>query len=184
MTWVAERRPKCLCVDWAGEIVVVCQSCNLFIWLVADLSAPFFPGAAELWHHPALAYSAELPGAALQHAALVHPALHPQVPVRSYLWLGDEKPQETHVSPVAQGQFFNGTYNHPAAPACSELGTTQPRSINSRVCLILSWDRQPWWRQIRLIWELERQSLWLASVMSSWDLTLSHSNAVVCVQSL
>ncbi|EEB15303.1 conserved hypothetical protein [Pediculus humanus corporis] len=48
--------------------------------LTGHLSAPFFPGAAELWHHPALAYSAELPGAALQHAALVHPALHPQVP--------------------------------------------------------------------------------------------------------
>lgn len=54
----------------------------------ADLGAPFFPGGHELWHHP-LAYSAaaaaELPSAALQHATLVHPALHPQVPVRSYL---------------------------------------------------------------------------------------------------
>lgn len=53
-----------------------------------DLGAPFFPGGHELWHHP-LAYSAaaaaELPSAALQHATLVHPALHPQVPVRSYL---------------------------------------------------------------------------------------------------
>ncbi|TMW53270.1 hypothetical protein DOY81_001636 [Sarcophaga bullata] len=53
-----------------------------------DLGGPFFPGGPELWHHP-LAYSAaaaELPGAAaLQHATLVHPALHPQVPVRSYL---------------------------------------------------------------------------------------------------
>lgn len=51
------------------------------------LGAPFFPGGPELWHHP-LAYSAaaELPGsAALQHATLVHPALHPQMPVRSYL---------------------------------------------------------------------------------------------------
>jgi len=58
--------------------------------LLSDLGTPFFPGAPELWHHP-LAYSAaaaaaaELPGAALQHATLVHPALHPQVPVRSYL---------------------------------------------------------------------------------------------------
>lgn len=58
--------------------------------LTGHLGAPFFPGAPELWHHP-LAYSAaaaaaaELPGAALQHATLVHPALHPQVPVRSYL---------------------------------------------------------------------------------------------------
>ncbi|KAK7792621.1 hypothetical protein R5R35_013453 [Gryllus longicercus] len=53
--------------------------------LTGQLGAPFFPGAPELWHHP-LAYSAaaaaaaELPGAALQHATLVHPALHPQVP--------------------------------------------------------------------------------------------------------
>lgn len=54
--------------------------------IFVDLGTPFFPGGPELWHHP-LAYSAaaELPGAALQHATLVHPALHPQVPVRSYL---------------------------------------------------------------------------------------------------
>ncbi|KAH1021848.1 hypothetical protein HUJ04_011333 [Dendroctonus ponderosae] len=54
-----------------------------------NLGTPFFPGGPELWHHP-LAYSAaaaaaaaaELPGAAaLQHATLVHPALHPQVPI-------------------------------------------------------------------------------------------------------
>ncbi|XP_031621862.1 protein couch potato isoform X1 [Contarinia nasturtii] len=55
--------------------------------LTGHLGAPFFPGGHELWHHP-LAYSAaaaaELPSAALQHA-IVHPALHPQVPVRSYL---------------------------------------------------------------------------------------------------
>ncbi|XP_076546500.1 uncharacterized protein LOC117605079 isoform X4 [Osmia lignaria lignaria] len=45
-----------------------------------DLGSPFFPGGPELWHHP-LAYSTagELPGT-LQHATLVHPALHPQVP--------------------------------------------------------------------------------------------------------
>lgn len=62
-------------------------------WLrFTDLGTPFFPGGPELWHHP-LAYSAaaELPGAALQHATLVHPALHPQVPVRSYLWLSTDK---------------------------------------------------------------------------------------------
>ncbi|KRT83898.1 RNA binding protein [Oryctes borbonicus] len=49
--------------------------------LTGHLGAPFFPGGPEIWHHP-LAYSAaaELPGAALQHATLVHPALHPQVP--------------------------------------------------------------------------------------------------------
>lgn len=52
------------------------------------LGTPFFPGSHELWHHP-LAFSAaagDMPSAAaLQHATLVHPALHPQVPVRSYL---------------------------------------------------------------------------------------------------
>ncbi|GLV31669.1 couch potato [Carabus blaptoides fortunei] len=50
--------------------------------LTGHLGTPFFPGGPELWHHP-LAYStaAELPGAALQHATLVHPALHPQVPL-------------------------------------------------------------------------------------------------------
>ncbi|XP_049820301.1 U1 small nuclear ribonucleoprotein A [Aethina tumida] len=51
--------------------------------LTGHLGTPFFPGGPELWHHP-LAYSAaaaaELPAAALQHATLVHPALHPQVP--------------------------------------------------------------------------------------------------------
>lgn len=61
---------------------------HFFFVLLTDLGAPFFPGGPELWHHP-LAYSAataDLPGAAaLQHATLVHPALHPQVPVRSYL---------------------------------------------------------------------------------------------------
>lgn len=61
---------------------------NFVVVYLTDLGAPFFPGGPELWHHP-LAYSAaagDLPGAAaLQHATLVHPALHPQVPVRSYL---------------------------------------------------------------------------------------------------
>ncbi|KAL2721869.1 protein couch potato-like isoform X2 [Vespula maculifrons] len=48
--------------------------------LTGHIGSPFFPGGPELWHHP-LAYSTagELPGA-LQHATLVHPALHPQVP--------------------------------------------------------------------------------------------------------
>lgn len=57
----------------------------LIVCSIADLGSPFFPGGPELWHHP-LAYSTagELPGT-LQHATLVHPALHPQVPVRSYL---------------------------------------------------------------------------------------------------
>ncbi|KAH0560348.1 hypothetical protein KQX54_003742 [Cotesia glomerata] len=53
--------------------------------LTGHIGNPFFPSGPELWHHP-LAYSAagELQGT-LQHATLVHPALHPQVPVRSYL---------------------------------------------------------------------------------------------------
>ncbi|XP_043261765.1 protein couch potato isoform X1 [Colletes latitarsis] len=48
--------------------------------LTGHLGNPFFPGGPELWHHP-LAYSTagELPGT-LQHATLVHQALHPQVP--------------------------------------------------------------------------------------------------------
>lgn len=64
------------------------QKFSLFFLSHSDLGAPYFPGGHELWHHP-LAYSAaaELPGsaAALQHATLVHPGLHPQMPVRSYL---------------------------------------------------------------------------------------------------
>ncbi|XP_014256226.1 protein couch potato isoform X3 [Cimex lectularius] len=47
----------------------------------SDLGGPFFAGGPELWPHPlAYATAAELPGTALQHATLVHPALHPQVP--------------------------------------------------------------------------------------------------------
>lgn len=50
------------------------------------IGAPFFHGGPELWHHPlAYATAADIPGTTLQHATLVHPALHPQVPVRSYL---------------------------------------------------------------------------------------------------
>lgn len=59
-----------------------CNNILVFICLChrLDLGAPFFTGApAELWHHP-LAY-ADMPTAAtataLQHAALVHPGLHP-----------------------------------------------------------------------------------------------------------
>lgn len=61
------------------------QQSSLTTNSIPDIGSPFFPGGPELWHHP-LAYSTagELPGA-LQHATLVHPALHPQVPVRSYL---------------------------------------------------------------------------------------------------
>lgn len=70
-----------------------------------DLGAPFFPGGHELWHHP-LAYSAaaaaELPNSALQHATLVHPALHPQVPVRSYLWLNPDKLMDQSMHQVSR----------------------------------------------------------------------------------
>lgn len=70
----------------------------LILCSIADLGSPFFPGGPELWHHP-LAYSTagELPGT-LQHATLVHPALHPQVPVRSYLWLSADKALEPPTS--------------------------------------------------------------------------------------
>lgn len=87
---------------------------NKEIFFITDLGSPFFPGGPELWHHP-LAYSTagELPGT-LQHATLVHPALHPQVPVRSYLWLSGDKglEQQTnaqmHVSVniILLNQFF------------------------------------------------------------------------------
>uniref|UniRef100_A0A0K8SDT2 RRM domain-containing protein n=1 Tax=Lygus hesperus TaxID=30085 RepID=A0A0K8SDT2_LYGHE len=49
--------------------------------LTGHLGGHFFAGGPELWPHPlAYATAAELPGTALQHATLVHPALHPQVP--------------------------------------------------------------------------------------------------------
>ena len=52
------------------------------------LGNPFFAGAPELWPSP-LTYTgggggAELPG--LQAPTMVHPALHPQVPLRSFFW--------------------------------------------------------------------------------------------------
>lgn len=71
----------------------------LILCSIADLGSPFFPGGPELWHHP-LAWNStagELPGT-LQHATLVHPALHPQVPVRSYLWLSADKALEPPTS--------------------------------------------------------------------------------------
>lgn len=87
------------------------------LYIFADLGAPFFPGGPELWHHP-LAYSAaaaaaaaaELPGTALQHATLVHPALHPQVPVRSYLWLSADPaktPMDSQLHQAATAQVHH-----------------------------------------------------------------------------
>lgn len=82
-----------------------------FFFHHSDLGAPFFPGGPELWHHP-LAYSAaagELPGsAALQHATLVHPALHPQMPVRSYLWLNSDKSYEQVSELNVNGEMVSG----------------------------------------------------------------------------
>lgn len=52
--------------------------------ITGPMGAAFFHGGADLWPHH-LAYSANEIQGAFQHAALVHPALHPQVPVRSYL---------------------------------------------------------------------------------------------------
>lgn len=77
----------------AIKLFLISRYTNVFALSFADLGTPFFPGGPELWHHPlAYATAAEIPGSALQHATLVHPALHPQVPVRSYLWLSAEKP--------------------------------------------------------------------------------------------
>lgn len=67
----------------AADVEVCPHSKRCLSSLLADLS-PFYPGAPELWQHPiAFSAAAELPGPALHH--LVHPALHPQLPVRSYL---------------------------------------------------------------------------------------------------
>nr|XP_022910536.1 uncharacterized protein LOC111421601 [Onthophagus taurus] len=72
----------CWCLCWGINLVIFLWCKGNELLFDVDLGAPFFPGGPEIWHHP-LAYSAaaaELPGAALQHATLVHPALHPQVP--------------------------------------------------------------------------------------------------------
>ncbi|MPC68385.1 hypothetical protein E2C01_062585 [Portunus trituberculatus] len=57
-----------------------------------ELNTAFFPGGPDVWPPHPLAYTAELPGSAAAAAAsLQHhhpalfPALHAQVPVRSYL---------------------------------------------------------------------------------------------------
>ncbi|XP_070503249.1 protein couch potato [Chironomus tepperi] len=87
------------------------------------LGAPFFPGGHELWHHP-LAYSAaaaELPGsaAALQHATLVHPALHPQMP--------PHHPSTMHLSGASAGLSTGHFLASPAlASPVGSTGTTQP----------------------------------------------------------
>nr|XP_014273792.1 protein couch potato isoform X2 [Halyomorpha halys] len=94
--------------------------------LTGHLGGPFFTGGPELWPHP-LAYAAELPGTALQHATLVHPALHPQVPA---LQMGGAAPPLTHslphflpspalASPVASSPTPAGTI--PNNGPCSTL---------------------------------------------------------------
>ncbi|XP_014273795.2 protein couch potato isoform X1 [Halyomorpha halys] len=95
--------------------------------LTGHLGGPFFTGGPELWPHP-LAYAAELPGTALQHATLVHPALHPQVP--QALQMGGAAPPLTHslphflpspalASPVASSPTPAGTI--PNNGPCSTL---------------------------------------------------------------
>lgn len=113
-----------------------------------DLGAPFFPGGHELWHHP-LAYSAaaaaELPStAALQHATLVHPALHPQVPVRSYLWLNPDKIMDQQMHQVSNFHVLYGyRYCLPTCSVKAELGRSVSSSIY-RNMLLLSCLRPKW----------------------------------------
>lgn len=83
---------------WIWIIIYKFYDLRYLCMIVADLGGPFFTGGPELWPHP-LAYAAELPGTALQHATLVHPALHPQVPVRSYLWLSGDKQESVADAP-------------------------------------------------------------------------------------
>ncbi|XP_050525722.1 protein couch potato isoform X4 [Daktulosphaira vitifoliae] len=79
--------------------------------LTGHLGAPFFTGApAELWHHP-LAY-ADMPTAAtataLQHAALVHPALHPH-PQQGVCWPKEIGQRQFHVYTHAVEQHLTTT---------------------------------------------------------------------------
>ncbi|KAG5672491.1 hypothetical protein PVAND_002617, partial [Polypedilum vanderplanki] len=102
------------------------------------LGAPFFPGGHELWHHP-LAYSAaaaaELPGsaAALQHATLVHPALHPQMPQQQQQQQQQQnltiQPHHHHTMSGASTGLSTGHFlaRSPAlASSPGSTGTSQP----------------------------------------------------------
>ncbi|CRL06033.1 CLUMA_CG019095, isoform B [Clunio marinus] len=108
------------------------------------LGAPFFPGGPELWHHP-LAYSAaaELPGsAALQHATLVHPALHPQMPQQQHhqqqhhhhhhqqhLTMPTHHPSAMHLSGASANLSTGHFLPSPAlASPVGSTGATQPPS--------------------------------------------------------
>uniref|UniRef100_A0A336LJQ0 CSON009744 protein n=1 Tax=Culicoides sonorensis TaxID=179676 RepID=A0A336LJQ0_CULSO len=92
------------------------------------LGTPFFPGGPELWHHQ-LAYSAaaaaELPGAAaLQHATLVHPALHPQVPNQmAALQQQQHHPQAIHPSSNYQTIHHQTGHFLPSPALASPVGS-------------------------------------------------------------
>ncbi|KAG5899617.1 hypothetical protein JTB14_037277 [Gonioctena quinquepunctata] len=94
----------------------------------SDLGTPFFPGGPELWHHP-LAYSAaagELPGAALQHATLVHPALHPQVPLQQAGAPVHHHPSMTMPHPTALTSVHAASLPHflPSPALASPVGSS------------------------------------------------------------
>ncbi|TGZ52395.1 hypothetical protein DBV15_10686 [Temnothorax longispinosus] len=95
--WLVTPNHKSLSSDLpASKKTIFFMSCRRRLRSMAHyLGSPFFPGGPELWHHP-LAYSTagELPGT-LQHATLVHPALHPQVPTK--LWSRRRAPRCTLV---------------------------------------------------------------------------------------
>ncbi|XP_055387627.1 putative uncharacterized protein DDB_G0277255 [Condylostylus longicornis] len=109
--------------------------------LTQHLGTPFFPSGPELWHHP-LAYSAaaaELPGAAaLQHATLVHPALHPQVPVRSFTVMIQLLLLQTLTTMPPQHHHPHSAI-HPAAaiaaaatPASMHVSVTSPVTVTQQ----------------------------------------------------
>lgn len=98
-----------------------------------ELNPAFFPGAPDVWPPHPLAYTAELPGAAaaaaagLQHHPALFPALHAQVPVRSYLWLTPDKQHQQHHPPAEGGPPLPHTNVHPPlalthAPMVSHAG--------------------------------------------------------------
>lgn len=91
---------------------------TVFVCVSVELNPAFFPGAPDVWPPHPLAYTAELPGAAaaaaagLQHHPALFPALHAQVPVRSYLWLTPDKQHQQHHPPAEGGPPLPHTNVH------------------------------------------------------------------------
>lgn len=84
-------RPPCLVLCFLEDACEPKRVVTVSVCVSVELNPAFFPGAPDVWPPHPLAYTAELPGAAaaaaagLQHHPALFPALHAQVPVRSYL---------------------------------------------------------------------------------------------------